>query len=111
MLSLLTCGGQYTDITELGYHIFYSSALPTDPHGEMHLQPTPLFHLPSDNISMLGAIGTPWGRIFLAGKDGCLYEVEYQVGKILSRSLRLWQLRLIIVLFCACIIMFICKKK
>lgn len=55
-------------------------ALPTDPYGEMHLQPSPLFHLPSDNVSMLGAVGTSLGRIFLAGKDSCLYEVVYQVG-------------------------------
>jgi nuclear pore complex protein Nup155 len=45
----------------------------------MHLQPSPLFNLPSDNVSMLGAVGTSEGRIFLAGKDSCLYEVVYQV--------------------------------
>ena len=50
-------------------------ALPTDPLGEMHLQPTPLFHLPSDNVSMQAAIGTPLGRIFLAGEDSCLYNI------------------------------------
>ena len=58
-----------------------SVALPTDPHGEMHLQPSPLFHLPSDNVSMLCAVGTSVGRIFLAGKDSCLYEVVYQVSQ------------------------------
>lgn len=44
----------------------------------MHLQPEPLFHLPTDNVSMLSVEGTPEGRIFLGGKDGCLYEVTYQ---------------------------------
>ena len=54
-------------------------ATPTDSYNEMHLQPEPLFHLPSDNVAMLAITGTPLGRIFLAGKDGCLYEVAYQV--------------------------------
>ena len=27
---------------------------------------------------MLDILGTPEGRIFLGGKDGCLYEVVYQ---------------------------------
>ena len=44
----------------------------------MHLQPEPLFHLPSDNVSMLCMEGTENGRIFLGGKNGSLYEVSYQ---------------------------------
>lgn len=44
----------------------------------MHLQPEPLFHLPSDNVAMLCVEGTPGGRIFLGGKDGALYELTYQ---------------------------------
>ena len=44
----------------------------------MHLQPEPLFHVPSDNVSMVCVEGTPDGRLFLAGKDGCLYEITYQ---------------------------------
>ena len=64
------------------YHLNFSHAhiaTPTDPYNEMHLQPEPLFHLPSDNVAMLAITGTSLGRIFLAGKDGCLYEVAYQV--------------------------------
>ena len=52
----------------------------TDPHNELHLLPEPLFCLPSDNISMTAVLGTCTGRIFLAGKDGCLYEIVYQVS-------------------------------
>jgi nuclear pore complex protein Nup155 len=74
-IQFLLCLTTAVEITILGVSF---TALPTDPHGEMHLQPTPLFHLPSDNVSMLGAVGTPLGRIFLAGKDSCLYEVVYQ---------------------------------
>ena len=50
----------------------------TDPFAEMHLQPEPLFHLPSDNVGMMCVEGTPEGRLFLGGKDGSLYEVKYQ---------------------------------
>jgi nuclear pore complex protein Nup155 len=45
---------------------------------EMHLLPEPLFTLPSDNVAMLSICGTLGGRVFLAGKDGCLYEIAYQ---------------------------------
>lgn len=59
-------------------HAYIITATPTDPLSEMHLQPEPLFSLPTDNIGMLDIQGTPEGRIFLGGKDGCLYEVIYQ---------------------------------
>ena len=44
----------------------------------MHLQPEPLFNVPSDNVSMVAIEGTPNGRLFLAGRDACLYEITYQ---------------------------------
>ena len=44
----------------------------------MHLQPEPLFSLPSDNVNMVDIESTPTGRLFLAGRDGCLYEIAYQ---------------------------------
>ncbi|XP_038049552.1 nuclear pore complex protein Nup155-like isoform X2 [Patiria miniata] len=45
---------------------------------EMHLLPDPLFSIQSDNTYMLRVKSTRDGRIFLAGKDGCLYEIMYQ---------------------------------
>ncbi|XP_022087297.1 nuclear pore complex protein Nup155-like [Acanthaster planci] len=45
---------------------------------EMHLLPDPLFSIQTDNTYMLSVKSTPDGRIFLAGKDGCLYEIVYQ---------------------------------
>ena len=45
---------------------------------EMHLLPEPLFSLPTDNVHFLSVAGTENGRIFLAGKDCCLYELTYQ---------------------------------
>ena len=55
-----------------------------DPTSEMHLQPDPLFNLPTDNVNMLTISGSPLGRIFLGGKDGCLYEVVYQVRTVVT---------------------------
>ncbi|XP_052257804.1 nuclear pore complex protein Nup155-like [Dreissena polymorpha] len=45
---------------------------------EMHLLPEPLFSIPTDNTYIMSILGTESGRIFMAGKDGCLYELAYQ---------------------------------
>ncbi|KAM6303695.1 nuclear pore complex protein Nup155 isoform 2-T2 [Podargus strigoides] len=46
--------------------------------GGMQLLPDPLYSVPTDNTYVLAITSTDNGRIFLAGKDGCLYEVAYQ---------------------------------
>ncbi|MEE6458037.1 hypothetical protein FKM82_000160 [Ascaphus truei] len=46
--------------------------------GGMQLLPDPLYSLPTDNTYLLTITATNNGRIFLSGKDGCLYEVAYQ---------------------------------
>uniref|UniRef100_A0A667YNQ0 Nuclear pore complex protein Nup155 n=1 Tax=Myripristis murdjan TaxID=586833 RepID=A0A667YNQ0_9TELE len=46
--------------------------------GGMQLLPDPLFSIPTDNTYMLAITSTDLGRIFMAGKDGCLYEIAYQ---------------------------------
>ncbi|GAB1299230.1 Nuclear pore complex protein Nup155 [Apodemus speciosus] len=46
--------------------------------GGMQLLPDPLYSLPTDNTYLLTITSTDNGRIFMAGKDGCLYEVAYQ---------------------------------
>ena len=51
--------------------------------GEMHLLPEPLFSIPTDNTYIVSITGAPNGRIFMAGKDGCLYELAYQVRCLL----------------------------
>jgi len=63
----------YLDCTSLG-------SLGHDDLAEMHLHPNPVFSIPSDNIYMTCMTGTQSGRIFLGGKDGCVYEVAYQVS-------------------------------
>ncbi|XP_013146024.1 PREDICTED: nuclear pore complex protein Nup155 [Papilio polytes] len=45
---------------------------------EIHLVPEPVFVLPTDGISMMCVKSTAEGRIFMGGKDGCLYEITYQ---------------------------------
>ncbi|CAH2259179.1 jg9998 [Pararge aegeria aegeria] len=45
---------------------------------EIHLVPEPVFVLPTDGVSMLCVKSTSKGRIFMGGKDGCLYEITYQ---------------------------------
>ncbi|KAL3869881.1 hypothetical protein ACJMK2_042508 [Sinanodonta woodiana] len=45
---------------------------------EMHLLPDPLFSIPTDNTYLTSIVGTDSGRIFMTGKDGCLYELAYQ---------------------------------
>ncbi|KAF9410958.1 hypothetical protein HW555_010090, partial [Spodoptera exigua] len=45
---------------------------------EIHLVPEPVFVLPTDGISMMCVKSTDKGRIFMGGKDGCLYEITYQ---------------------------------
>ena len=52
-------------------------------NGEMHLLPEPLFSIPTDNTYIVSITGAPNGRIFMAGKDGCLYELAYQVRCLL----------------------------
>ncbi|XP_053557191.1 nuclear pore complex protein Nup155 [Bombina bombina] len=46
--------------------------------GGMQLLPDPLYSLPTDNTYLITITSTENGRIFLSGKDGCLYEVAYQ---------------------------------
>lgn len=59
---------------------FAVGSLGHDDFAEMHLHPNPIFSIPSDNIYMTCMTGTQSGRIFLGGKDGCVYEVAYQVS-------------------------------
>jgi len=57
-------------------------------YSEMHLLPEPLFSVPTDGVHVINIAATQQGRIFLAGKDGCLYELAYQVC---VRWMVLWQ--------------------
>jgi len=45
---------------------------------EMQLMNKPIFVIATDNVSISVIKGTDDGRIFLGGRDGCLYEIFYQ---------------------------------
>ncbi|NWT04676.1 NU155 protein, partial [Mionectes macconnelli] len=70
------------DIVILGLHCSNIQAgtgsLNDSMSGGMQLLPDPLYSLPTDNTYILAITSSDNGRIFLAGKDGCLYEVAYQ---------------------------------
>lgn len=57
-----------------------SGASGIDPLSEISLQPLAECTIPSDSVTMTCVASTESGRIFLGGKDGHLYEVQYRGG-------------------------------
>ncbi|KAA8532506.1 hypothetical protein F0562_032678 [Nyssa sinensis] len=51
-----------------------------DPYAEVSLQPLPEYTIPSDGVTMTCITCTERGRIFLAGRDGHIYEMLYTTG-------------------------------
>ncbi|XP_064606018.1 nuclear pore complex protein Nup155-like [Liolophura sinensis] len=78
-IQYLLCVATAVDIVLLGVSFrIPQDGSPGDLHDrEMHLLPDPLFSVPTDK-HMLSITSMDSGRIFLAGKDGCLYELAYQ---------------------------------
>uniref|UniRef100_A0A7N6AE55 Nuclear pore complex protein Nup155 n=1 Tax=Anabas testudineus TaxID=64144 RepID=A0A7N6AE55_ANATE len=64
------------DVVILG--LSFPKGLNDSMSGGMQLLPDPLFSIPTDNTYILSITSTDLGRIFMAGKDGCLYEIAYQ---------------------------------
>ncbi|KAI3733777.1 hypothetical protein L6452_13233 [Arctium lappa] len=52
----------------------------TDPYAEVSLQPLPEYTIPSDGVTMTSIACTNGGHIFLAGRDGHIYEMHYTTG-------------------------------
>ena len=52
----------------------------SDPFEEVSLQPLPEYTIPSDGVTMTCVSCTDKGRIFLAGRDGHIYELLYSTG-------------------------------
>ncbi|GER37200.1 nuclear pore complex protein Nup155 [Striga asiatica] len=52
----------------------------TDPYAEVSLQPLPEYTIPSDGVTMTCITCTDKGLIFLAGRDGHVYELQYTTG-------------------------------
>ncbi|ERM95873.1 nuclear pore complex protein NUP155 isoform X1 [Amborella trichopoda] len=51
-----------------------------DPYAEVSLQPLPEYTIPSDGVTMTCITCTNKGHIFLAGRDGHIYEMQYTTG-------------------------------
>lgn len=51
-----------------------------DPYAELSLQPLPEYTIPSDGVTMTCITCTDKGHIFLAGRDGHVYEMQYTTG-------------------------------
>ncbi|KAI8560615.1 hypothetical protein RHMOL_Rhmol04G0271800 [Rhododendron molle] len=51
-----------------------------DPYAEVSLQPLPEYTIPSDGITMTCITCTDRGHVFLAGRDGHIYELQYTTG-------------------------------
>ncbi|PPS07060.1 hypothetical protein GOBAR_AA13586 [Gossypium barbadense] len=52
----------------------------SDPYAEVSLQPLPEYSIPSDGVTMTCISCTDKGRIFMAGRDGHIYELHYTTG-------------------------------
>ncbi|KAJ0677748.1 putative nucleoporin, nucleoporin, protein [Helianthus annuus] len=52
----------------------------SDPYAEVSLQPLPEYTIPSDGVTMTCIACTNTGGIFLAGRDGHIYEMRYTTG-------------------------------
>ncbi|GFS40515.1 nucleoporin 155 [Actinidia rufa] len=52
----------------------------TDPYADVSLQPLPEYTVPSDGVTMTCITCTDRGHIFLAGRDGHIYELHYTTG-------------------------------
>ncbi|KAL8258280.1 hypothetical protein R6Q59_030321 [Mikania micrantha] len=52
----------------------------SDPYAEVSLQPLPEYTIPSDGVTMTCISCTNRGHIFLAGRDGHIYELHYTTG-------------------------------
>lgn len=52
----------------------------TDPFDEISMQPLPEYTIPTDGVTMTCVACTDKGHIFLAGRDGHIYELQYSTG-------------------------------
>lgn len=77
-VSALLCLATCSEIVILGISLQQGQAgSEGDAGGELSLLPEPLLTVSSDGVAMTCVGGTAGGRIFLGGRDGCLYEVLY----------------------------------
>ncbi|XP_077378853.1 nuclear pore complex protein Nup155-like isoform X2 [Festucalex cinctus] len=74
LLVLATSG----DVSIMGVKFPENQAGLNDMFGGTQLLLDPLYSIPTGNAHILSVTSTDLGRIFMAGKNGCLYEITYQ---------------------------------
>lgn len=79
-IKYLLCLTTATEIVLLGV-TFSEESVATLGYAEMQLLPEPLYSISTDAVHMLCVKGTSMGRVFLGGKDGCLYEFAYKADE------------------------------
>lgn len=57
-----------------------ASADGTDPYAELSLQPLPEYMIATDGVTVTCITCTDKDQIFLAGRDGHIYELQYTTG-------------------------------
>ncbi|KAH0451286.1 hypothetical protein IEQ34_018585 [Dendrobium chrysotoxum] len=57
-----------------------ASADGTDPYAEISLQPLPEYTMPSDGVTMTCFACMDNGQIYVSGRDGHIYEIQYSSG-------------------------------
>ncbi|KAJ1405484.1 hypothetical protein SESBI_25838 [Sesbania bispinosa] len=83
VLSRPPCGNSIFSYPTLFYQLILvgvccsGGADGSDPFAEVSLQPLPDYTIPSDGVTMTCVACTDKGRIFLAGRDGHIYELLY----------------------------------
>ncbi|RAL48081.1 hypothetical protein DM860_017872 [Cuscuta australis] len=59
-----------------------------DPYAEVMLQSLPEYTVPSDGVTMSCITCTDSGQIFLAGRDGHIYALQYTTGSVWQKRCR-----------------------
>ena len=58
-----------------------TTMLPTGRVEQLNLDADAHHVTATDNVAMTCLVGGPNGRIFMGGNDGCVYELQYEVGQ------------------------------
>lgn len=77
-VEIVVLGVTFGDTTKLMASPMRSIQNSIPQYEEMQLMNKPIFIINTDNIAITTVEGTADGRVFLGGRDGCLYEICYQ---------------------------------
>lgn len=74
-VEIVVLGVTFNDLSKSPTHRL---SPPVSPYEEMQLMSKPIFIVNTDNIAMTSIVGSDDYRIYMGGRDGCLYEIQYQ---------------------------------